>query len=367
MVKIILFILIFCVIVIAHEFGHFLVAKVNGIDVVEFSIGMGPKIASFKKRETLYTIRLLPIGGACIFDQGDALEEMDKAEKEKIDEMTEKSLAENPDKSGAFGDASLFARFSTVLAGPLFNFILAFLLSLIVVSMTGVDDPVINSVMEGYPAEAAGLRAGDELVSLNGEHVHLYREVSLFSQMNDDGSPVEVVYLRDGEKYETVIIPKFDENDNRYYMGFTGGAYEKGNALSVIKGSFYEVKYWIKLTVKSIIMLFSGKASVNDLAGPVGVAQMVGEVYEEASVYGIITIVASMLNLAVLLSANLGIMNLLPIPALDGGRLLFLIIELIFRKPVPKDKEAIVNFIGFVLLMILMVVVCYNDIMRLFR
>lgn len=358
MIKILLFLLIFGLVVVAHEFGHFLLAKINGIRVIEFSVGMGPKLLKFQGKETLYTLRLLPIGGACMFDQEDGLE---MQEKEKQGEGNEVCP-----EQGSFAAAKVGARIATVVAGPVFNFILAFILSLFVVGMCGSDRAVIGSVMDGYPAQEAGLQAGDRIISLNGERVYLYREVSFFSGSNL-GESIRVTYERNGERFHTTIVPKYDEEAGRYYMGFSGGSYEKDNALEIIRDSYYEVRYWIKVTYKSLGMLFKGQASVKDLSGPVGVAQVVGDVYEEASTYGFLTMVASMLNIAILLSANLGVMNLLPLPALDGGRLVFLIIELFRGKPVAKDKEAMVHFVGFVLLMLLMVFVFYNDITRLFH
>lgn len=359
MIKIILFLLIFGLVVVAHEFGHFLLAKMNGIRVVEFSVGMGPKLLKFQGKETLYTLRLLPIGGACIFDQEDGL---DTSEQGKNGE----NAVEAEPAEGSFAAAKVGSRIATVVAGPIFNFILAYILSLFVVGMCGSDRATIANVIEGYPAQEAGLQAGDEIISLNGERVYLYREVSFFSGSNQ-GERVEVVYERDGNRYKATIDPKYDEESGRYYMGFSGGLYEKDNALEIIRDSYYEVRYWIKVTFKSLLMLVQGQASVRDLSGPVGVAQVVGDVYEEASDYGFLTVLASMLNIAILLSANLGVVNLLPLPALDGGRLVFMIIELFRGKPIAKEKEAMVHFIGFVLLMLLMVFVFYNDITRLFR
>lgn len=359
MIKIILFLLIFGLVVVAHEFGHFLLAKINGIRVIEFSVGMGPKLLKFQGKETLYTLRLLPIGGACMFDQEDGLEAAEQNKSGGNDAKTEP-------EEGSFAAAKVGARIATVVAGPIFNFILAYILSLFVVGMCGSDPAAIANVMDGYPAQEAGLQSGDRIVSLNGERVYLYREVSFFSGSNQ-GEQVKIVYERDGERYHTTIDPKYDEQTGRYYMGFSGGYYEKDNALEIIRDSYYEVRYWIKVTYKSLGMLISGQASVKDLSGPVGVAQVVGDVYEEASDYGLLTVVASMLNIAILLSANLGVMNLLPLPALDGGRLVFMIIELFRGKPVPKEKEAMVHFAGFVLLMLLMIFVLYNDVMRLFH
>ncbi|HKM04700.1 MAG TPA: RIP metalloprotease RseP [Lachnospiraceae bacterium] len=349
--QIVLFLLIFGVIVTAHEFGHFLLAKANGITVVEFAVGMGPALFKFTKGGTKYVLRLLPIGGACMFEGDDGLYEKKGDKGEQI---------------GAFPNAKVGARIATVIAGPLFNFILAFILSLFMVGSIGSDKPVLGDVMEGYPAEAAGMQSGDKIISMNGEKVYLYREVSLVSMMNE-GENITIVYKRNGEKIKTIITPKYDEETDRFYIGFQGfGTYEKGNAIDIIKNAYFEVRYTIKMTYKSLFMLIKGQASVKELSGPVGIAQIVGEVYEEAASVSFKAIVLNMLNIAILLSANIGVVNLLPLPALDGGRLVFMIIELFRGKPISAEKEGMVHFVGFVLLMLLMVFVMYNDISRLF-
>lgn len=363
MIKILWFLVIFAVVVIAHEFGHFLIAKMNGVRVVEFTVGAGPILLKRQGKETLYTWRLLPLGGACIFDQEDGLEE---EEKKKKQEQQEQELIPSTERDRSLNGASVWVRIATYAAGPIFNFLLAFLLSLVVVGMSGSDDTKIAGIVEGYPAQEAGLQVGDRIISLNGERVHLYREVSIFSQLNQGGD-VKIVYEREGKRYTTTLTPRYDEQAGRYYMGFSGGLFEDCNAIETIKASYYEVRYWIKITYKSLFMLFRGEASVSDLSGPVGMAQVVGEVYEEASEYGFLTLIASMLNFAILLSANLGVVNLLPLPALDGGRLVFAFIEAVRGKPVPRKKEAIVHFIGVILLLALMVFVMFNDIRRLFH
>lgn len=365
MIKILWFLVIFAVVVIAHEFGHFLIAKANGVRVVEFTVGAGPILLKRQGKETLYTWRLLPLGGACIFENEDGLDESEKKKKEE-DAAQAQELIPDTERDRSLPAASVWVRIATYAAGPIFNFLLAFFFSLIVVGMSGTDGTKLLSVVEGYPAEEAGLMPGDEIISLNGERVHLYREVTIFSQLNQ-GRDVTVVYERDGERYTTMITPRYDEQAGRYYMGFSGGIYEKCSPIDTIKAAYYEVRYWIKVTYKSLFMLFRGEASVKDLSGPVGMAQVVGEVYDEASEYGILTLIASMLNFAILLSANLGVVNLLPLPALDGGRLVFAFVEAIRGKPIPRDKEAIVHFIGVIMLLALMVFVMYNDIMRLFK
>lgn len=354
-VTIIVFVLVFGVVVIAHELGHFLLAKSNGIRVLQFSIGMGPDIIKFTKNGTKYVLKLLPIGGACMFDGEDGIYTKDTD--------GEKTVSGKPE--GSFNDANVWARIATVFAGPFFNIILAFLLSLIVVGFSGEVIPTINSLTEGYPAMEVGLEEGDIITKMDGERIYLQREVTFVSAFSR-GEPIEIEYKRDGEKYTTVLTPKFSEQDNRYYIGFTIGETIKCKGLDLIKYSVYEVRYWLKTTIKSLLMLVQGKLSANDLSGPVGIAVTIDETLEVAKPYGVPTVVLTMINFAVLLSVNLGVMNLLPLPALDGGRLLFLFIEVVRGKPVSPDKEGLVHFVGFVALMILMVFVLYNDIARIF-
>lgn len=344
---ILLFILVFGAVVISHEFGHFLLAKANGIHVVEFCVGMGPNIFSFQKGDTKYSLKLLPIGGACMFEGEDGL-----------------SAKEGEVGEGAFPNASVWARISTVVAGPLFNFILAFVVSLIMVQFIVIQEPVITEVTQESAAQEAGLMAGDRIISLNGSKVYLYQEVSVFNQMNK-GAEVTVVYERNGERYSTVLTPKFDEAYGRYMFGIVNNSYVELKGLDGLKFAWYEVRSGVITTYKSLAMLVQGKVSRTEVAGPVGMANMVGDIYEETK-ESPMDVFVNMLNIIMLLSVNLGIINLLPIPALDGGRLVFLLVEVVRGKPIPPEKEGIVHFIGFVFFMILMVVVLFNDISNIF-
>jgi len=365
---ILLFILIFCVVVIAHEFGHFIIAKMNGINVVEFSVGMGPCIFSFTKGGTKYAIRLLPLGGACMFEGEDGLNLPEEEEAAKTEDGADESVAntELGKKSGAFPDAPVFARIATVVAGPIFNFILAFFFSMIIVGSYGADMPVVQMVQEDGAAYAAGLRDGDKIVSMDGKKIHLYREISLRSMLNR-GEDIKVSYERDGEVYQTVITPRYDEKAGRYYMGLYGaGQYEKPGFVGTLQYSAYEVGYWIETTFKSLELLIQGQVSKDDVSGPVGMAQTVNDIYTQSKPDGVFYIWLNMLNFAILLSANLGVLNLLPFPALDGGRLVFLLVEAVRGKPIPPEKEGFVHMIGMVCLMVLMAFVLYNDIAKLF-
>lgn len=380
---IIWFIVVFCIIVVSHEFGHFLIAKLNGIHVVEFTVGVGPKIVGFHKNGTYYVLRWIPFGGACIFE-GMAEEELKEEVKgglgENSSEETEseseaESLLINADsispkeeqKYGMkFNDAPVWARISTVLAGPIFNFLVAYLLALVIVWFCGTDLPMVHKLMEGYPAAESGLADGDIITKINGSNIKTAREIYISTMVNKDGKPMKVTYLRDGQKYETVIVPKYNEEEDRYLLGLNGyGEYMDCNNASVFKYSYYEVRYGLVATVKCLGMLITGNGSKDDLAGPVGMAQIIGDVEKEAKPYGIGVTLLSMLNIAMLLSVNLGIMNLLPIPAIDGGRLLFLLVEAVRGKPIPPEKEGIIHLVGFVLLFALMIFVLFNDIMRI--
>lgn len=346
--KIVIAILIFSLIIIIHEFGHFLLAKKNGICVLEFSLGLGPKLCGFQKGETFYCIKLLPFGGECRMLGEDEDEE-----------------AEN-----AFGRKSVWARISVVAAGPIFNFILAFVLAVIVIGISGYDTSEVRKtakVEKTSPLEDAGIQEGDSIKEINGETIHLSREIYLYLQLNNNGDKLHVVYEHDGEEKETDVVPEYNKEAKKYMIGISGlGVREKGDALQVIRYSAYEVRYWIVSTFKSLGMLFTGELSVKDLSGPVGIVDVIGDSYDEAKSSGALSVLLTMLEMSILLTANLGVMNLLPFPALDGGRLVFLLIEAITRRKVPSKVEAAVHFTGIMILLALMIFVMYNDVLRIF-
>ncbi len=394
LVSLLLFLLVFFIIVVSHEFGHFIVAKLNGVRVIEFAIGMGPKLIGFKKHGTQYVLRALPIGGACIYDTGleDAFSsDEDKAEREastgkksvtasKTEESDTHVInagAKQDTEAGsdagfltelrgiAYTEAPLFSRIAIVLAGPVFNFIMAYILALVVVWNTGSTNAKITSLMDGYPAKEAGLQTGDMITKMNGSNVHLANEIYVNTYTNKN-RPMTIEYERNGVKNTVTIIPKFNEETGRYLIGLNGyGEYVECKDSSLFKYAYYEERYAFVGTWKSLAALLAGRGSKDDVAGPVGMAQAIDEVKDAAAPYGPWVVLLNMFNIAMLLSVNLGILNLLPLPAIDGGKLMFLFLEGVRGRPIPPEKEGIVHLVGFALLAVLAVVVMYNDILRI--
>ncbi len=338
----ILALIIFSAIVIFHELGHFLLAKWNGIEVIEFSLGMGPRLLSHVWGDTRYSLKLLPIGGSC----------------QMVGEE------EASDSEGAFGNKSVWARIAVVAAGPVFNFILAWVLALIIVGSVGYDNTIVDIIPDSAAAEA-GMEDGDQIISINGSRTWLYREVSLYSSLHQ-GQTATVVFERNGEKQTVVLTPK-QSDTGAYLYGFSRTVQrEKGGALETVGYSCAEIRYWLKATVESLKMLIGGQVGLEEMSGPVGIVSTIGDTYKESRVDGWYYVTMNMIMIAILLSVNLGVMNLLPIPALDGGRLVFLILEAIRGKAIPQEKESMVHFTGFVLLMGLMAVILFSDLHKLF-
>ncbi len=343
MAGIILALVLFSVIVVIHEFGHFFLAKKNGIEVFEFSLGMGPTIVSKEIKGTKFSLKIFPIGGACMMGE-------DGEEEDEI--------------KGNFNEKSVWARMSVILAGPFFNFILAYVVAVIMVAWSGYSPTVIGEVVENSPAQEAGLEAGDEIIKMGNERTLIWSEVALYNQMHQ-GEEVEVTYERDGEKFVTTVTPEFDEELEIYRLFITGVGNQQANLLEALEYGAYNVVYVIESVVDALGQIVTGAFSMDAVGGPVMIVSAVGDTYDAAAEYGWQTVVLNMLNWIVLLSANLGVMNLLPLPALDGGRFIFLLIEAVRGKRIPPEKEGMVHIIGFVLLMVLTVVVLFNDISRL--
>ena len=291
--KLIVALLVFGIIVIFHEFGHFIVAKKNGIVVEEFAVGMGPKLFGVRRGETEYTLRLLPLGGACMMLGEDTAEEV---------------------IPGSFNSKSVWARMAVVAAGPVFNFIMAFVCAVIIIGMNGYISGEILQVEDGSPAMEAGLEAGDIITKADRTSVHTFSDFRMHIALNQ-GRKCTITYIRDGEKHQTTVTPEMTD-DGVYRIGIVGGVQEKPKFGGLLISSFYEVKSNIDLVIKSLEMMIQGQVSRSDVAGPVGMFQVIGDSYESAAKYGLRSVILTIADMILLLSANLGVMNLLPIPAL---------------------------------------------------
>ncbi|MCR4792326.1 MAG: M50 family metallopeptidase [Lachnospiraceae bacterium] len=356
------FIIIFSIVVTSHEFGHFIIAKASGIRVNEFLVGLGPVLFKFKKGETTYKICLLPLGGACIYD---GMNELEEDVVLGTEQTQQEQSGEEKDKS-KFLNASPWIRFAVLIAGPLFNFILGFIVAFVMVNMIVIREPVITELVEGGAAQSAGLLPGDKIVALDGERIYLYDELTVYTSLYHGGE-VLITYERDGQVSNLVLTPIYDEEYGRYLFGVINDTYvEELHGTDAFRYTWYEMRYNVRMVWKSLGGLITGRLSRENVAGPVGVVNMVGDIIEETSPYGWQTVLVNMLNLMLLLTVNLGVFNLLPVPALDGGRLLFVILEILRGKPVPPKKESYVHLAGMVLLLIIVVVVFFNDIHNIF-
>lgn len=321
---------VFLMVILVHEFGHFAVAKMVGIEVNEFSIGMGPKLIQTKKGETEYTIRLLPIGGYVKMEGED----------------------ENSDNPRSFNNASVFSRIGVLIAGAIMNFILAVIVLSIVSFGIGEPTTTVDKVDPNSPADVSGIISGDTIIGIEGKKIDSWEDVldKIGSAPSDKELNVEID--RDGEIITKNITPTVD--DGRTIIGiFTRNIKSPGSA---IKGGFKQTGEFLMLMFDFIGMVFKGQVGTESLSGPVGIIKEVG-VAANLGIY-------NLLYLLGFISINLGFFNLLPLPALDGSRISFLLVELIRGKPVDPEKEGLVHFVGFILLISLMLFVTYKDILN---
>lgn len=418
METVISFIIIFGALVFFHEFGHFLFAKRAGILVREFAIGMGPKILGITKGETLYTVRLLPIGGyvrmagedmdtiqlqaghrigVLLNKEGQAKKiilnqkniypeilflEVEEADLEKelwikgydeeeqfvrievardavVEENGRETILAPYDRQ--FDSKSVGKRFMTIFAGPLFNFILAFLIFTALGMMQGVPtfEPIITEVTEESPAAEAGMQNGDLVTEIEGTSISTWDEL-VDAVQNNAGNPLAFEVEREGQPLEFTITPEVSDQSAEQ-VGVIGVLYQSPMEKDFLGSFAYgaeQTVFWFKEIFRLLGMLVTGQFTIDALSGPVGIYKTT----EEVAKYGFFTL----MSWAGMLSINLGIMNLLPLPALDGGRLMFFILEAVRGKPVDRQKEGMVHFVGIMLLMLLMLVVTWNDIQKYF-
>lgn len=344
--KIIVALLIFELIIVIHEGGHFIVAKLCGVKVNEFAIGMGPAILKKQKGETLYAWRLLPIGGFCAMEGED----------------------EDSDDDRSFNKKSVPKRIAIVIAGIVMNLILGFVLLVI---YTVITAPITTTTVSKFETDTAashisGLEIGDKILSVNGMHIFTDMDLS-YQFQNDEDGVFDMVVRRNGEKKELKNVT-FDIVNEKLHIDFFVLP-EEANLFSVTSYAFRHTVTDGRLIYISLIDMIRGKYSIRDLSGPVGIVNVIGDVIEsETKENGIDWhgLFEQMLSLAAFITINLGLFNLLPLPALDGGRLIFLIIEGIRGKPVPPEKEGMVHFVGMALLLLLMAVITVSDIIKLF-
>jgi regulator of sigma E protease len=324
-------VIIFTLMVFSHEFGHFIAAKKSGVTVEEFSIGMGPKITSWGGRGTRYSLRVFPIGGYVKM-----LGEEEKAEGE-----------------GSYYEKPLLKRMGIILAGPVMNIVLAILLFSVIFYIVGTPTTVIDKVMEDYPAALSGIRPGDRILEIDGQDVDSWEKLQ-FLVSTSKGEKMTVKVDRQGEAITYDVFPVTDPETGHRVIGISPVAAK--NAFASLRLGVTRSFEVIGLMVAYLGQLVSGKASAEDVVGAVGVIQLVNQ----AAKTGILNV----MFLAAFLSLNLGVINLLPIPALDGGKMVFLLLEGIRGKPIDIEKEGLIHFIGFVFLIMLIIVITWKDISR---
>lgn len=334
MITIISSIIIFLLVILIHEFGHFIVAKMNGVSVLEFSVGMGPKLFQKESNGTLYSLRLLPVGGYCQLEGED----------------------EENDSPNSLNNQSPFVRLKVILAGAIMNFILAFILLILLMSVSRVSNEV-SGVLEDSPAYSSGIQTGDKIVSINGKNINDGEE--LLKNIKESQGDLDIRVIRDSQSKNIKVTPRLENNVRKIGVNFQE-EYNIKN-FSLIKGFKKGVITFLNLTgmlYKFLGMLITGQLGLGGVSGPVGVVKEIGNAAK--------TGVANLIFLLAYININLGVFNLLPIPALDGGRAIFILIEMIFGKKISQEKEGYIHMVGLILLLALIAVVTIKDVIKLF-
>ena len=324
-------ILIFCLLIFVHELGHFMVAKACGVKVNEFAVGMGPAFFKKQKGETLYALRAFPIGGYCAMEGED----------------------EDSEDPRAFNNQPAWQRALVLAAVSFMNLLTCVVLLIIIAFWAGQPTTTLESVVDGSPAQKAGITAGDRIVAIDGDKVRSWDDITGIIGDNPK-KEVDITVQRDGQEQTYPTKLEYDKEQKRYMIGISP-AMERNIGTSFGAG----IKNTGRMTVMMydvLRQLFTGDVSVKELSGPVGIVYAVNESAKSGAMY--------VVYLAALLSLNLAIINMLPLPALDGGRLLFLLIRKITGRRVTDEMEGKIHFIGIMLLMLLMVYVTFNDVIK---
>lgn len=383
MVTALVTIIMFLVMISLHEFGHFITAKLMGFKILEYAIGFGPAIWKSKKSDIQYSLRIIPFGGYCKFEGED----------------------EDSKDERAFSNQPVWKRIIVVAAGGLCNVVLGFLLFLVIIPFTSpISTNYVKDVVPNSFVQEAGLMPNDKIIEINGKKVSFYNDITLYTREFNANTECSIIVKRDGEKYELNFKPTqsevtFDygedgitvsesingepadesfykygdgaerneeligksETVERLIIGFVP-VQEEVNALNIWKEAWNETKFVVKLVYNSLWQMVTGRVGVEQMSGPVGVVSEINTAVNSGRGSWLY-----ILNLTALLTINIGIFNLLPIPALDGGRLFFMLIELVTRKRIPPEKEGMVHTIGFMLLIGIIIFISYNDILKLLK
>lgn len=325
-------IIVFGLLVLIHELGHFTVAKLVDIKVLEFAMGMGPRLLQTKKGETTYSIRALPLGGYVRMEGAD----------------------ENSEDLRSFNNKPVLARIAVIFAGPFMNFILAMGLFSIIFYFVGTPTTRISEVIPQSPAQHIGIQDGDVIYSINGKKMATWQNI-IDTIGRSGGNPIDITIIRDGNKIEKTVKPTRDTDTNRITIGIMTTM--ERSVISSIRNGIIVIKAITADILVFLKGLITGKpGAAGEVMGPVGIINLVGQVAKTGWL--------DILNLTAVLSVNLGLINLLPVPALDGSRIIFLFAEILRGKPIDPEKEGMIHLIGFGILITLMLFITYKDILN---
>lgn len=380
-VRILVALLLLSVVVTIHEFGHFIVAKLVGIKVNEFAIGMGPRLLKWGKGETVYSLRALPVGGFCAMEGEDEGAPTPSALGGNADRDSTPAVG---DDSRSFAKKKVWQRLLVIVAGAAMNLVLGFVLLLVYNGVLQEPHPNYDKVLfatttiadlkEDTPAYQSGLRPGDTIIEINGRRILMDTDFTMEMQNDADGVLQMVVRREvDGEMKKVKLdAVKFDlikdEKSGQQYLKYDFILYGEERTLwNTITHSAKQEVSIATIVMRTLVDLIEGDYGINDLSGPVGTVDVIADVVgDTVNTPNPLIAWQNLVFLMILITVNLGVFNLLPLPALDGGRLVFLLWEMITRKPVPQKYEALVHFVGIILLLLLMVFVTYSDITKLF-